>query len=593
VEKMSLKLKFRTKIVLSHVVLFLVFALVALPFINKGVSRIALNNLLENSRIVTSSLQTASGQKEMIVKLESSKEYFFFRVSLFNAQGKMLYDSILGELGNEEQIVSWGLSRHEIAEIFQAQVLFTTSKSLLLHERLSYCSLKFELHGKPYILRTAMPFTQVLQLTQEFKSWFYAFCGVSLLFFCALAWLFFYRLNYPIRQIIRSIPPHPTGQEELIGPITLSPSIDAEDSFYKLAQTLNGLADRLREQIHKITSERNERQAILESLGEGVVAVDADLRVLYLNFVGSKMLGIPRQKAVGKTLDEIGSSDLVKKSASLLQACQERRITLTDSSLVEDGRKVYLELIAAPKATGAGAILVLQDKSSDYRVLEMGKDFVANASHELRTPITIIKGFAETLQDLPELPREMVVDITEKIVRNCERMDTLVKSLLTLADLENLPNSRFHECDLAVLVEGCREVVRAVYPSAEILIEKSEEPAVIAADSDILELAIINLLDNAAKYSPPPAKIKVHIDRGVDEVILVISDEGIGIAPTDQEHIFERFYTVDKARSRRLGGAGLGLSIVRTIIERHSGTISVSSTVGKGTTFTIRLPIQH
>jgi signal transduction histidine kinase len=227
------------------------------------------------------------------------------------------------------------------------------------------------------------------------------------------------------------------------------------------------------------------------------------------------------------------------------------------------------------------------------KVLEMGKDFAANASHELRTPITIIRGFAETLQDLPELPRDMVVDIIEKIVRNCQRMDTLVKNLLTLADLENLPDSRFKECDLVVLAETCRQVVLVVYETAQTTIEKNSESITIAADPDILELAIINLLDNAAKYSNPPAKITIKLEQEGDEACISISDQGIGIPPADLEHIFERFYTVDKARSRRLGGAGLGLSIVRTIVEKHHGTISVTSMVGIGTTFFIRLPIHR
>ncbi|MEK7339515.1 MAG: ATP-binding protein, partial [Verrucomicrobiota bacterium] len=238
----------------------------------------------------------------------------------------------------------------------------------------------------------------------------------------------------------------------------------------------------------------------------------------------------------------------------------------------------------------SGAIVVLQDKTSHYKVLEMGKDFVANASHELRTPITIITGFAETLQDLPDLPRDVVIEITEKIVRNCQRMDSLVKNLLTLADLENLPPSRFTECDVVAIVETCRQVVLSLYEKAKIHIEKSEESILVAADPDILELAIINLLDNAAKYSPPPAEILVQIAQLSEEVSITIQDKGIGIPVADLEHIFERFYTVDKAHSRRLGGAGLGLSIVKTIIENHHGVISVKSEMGVGTTFTILLP---
>jgi signal transduction histidine kinase len=308
------------------------------------------------------------------------------------------------------------------------------------------------------------------------------------------------------------------------------------------------------------------------------------------------MIGIPRQQVLGKAFYEMSGKanpELLKKCRFLLESCQDKLSVLTDSILIEEGKKVYLDLIAAPKAERSGAILVLQDKSSHYKVLEMGKDFVANASHELRTPITIIKGFAETLQDLPELPRDMVVDITEKIVRNCQRMDNLVKNLLTLADLENIPDSRFQECDLVTLAELCRQVVLSVYESAQITIEKSHESILIAADPDILELAIINILDNAAKYSNPPAQITIRLVQEGDHVRVSISDKGIGISSADQEQIFERFYTVDKARSRRFGGAGLGLSIVRTIVEKHHGTISVASEPGQGTTFSIRLPVQH
>ena len=220
----------------------------------------------------------------------------------------------------------------------------------------------------------------------------------------------------------------------------------------------------------------------------------------------------------------------------------------------------------------------------------MGKDFVANASHELRTPITIIRGFAETLQDLPEISQEMLADITEKIVRNCQRMDTLVKNLLTLADIENIPETRFKPCNLSALIDNCIHLLLSIYPDAQIHIEKNREEIFVSADSDLLELALMNLFDNAAKYSRPPAEISISLHQEGDEVKISISDRGIGIPEADLEHIFERFYTVNKAHSRRLGGAGLGLSIVKNIIDKHDGSITAESVLGKGTTFTIILP---
>ncbi|MCI0381669.1 MAG: HAMP domain-containing histidine kinase [Chlamydiae bacterium] len=218
------------------------------------------------------------------------------------------------------------------------------------------------------------------------------------------------------------------------------------------------------------------------------------------------------------------------------------------------------------------------------------KDFVANASHELRTPITVIRGFVETLSDLPKISKETLAEVTEKILRNCERMENLVKSLLTLADLENIPESRFTACDLVVLVENCKHILLSVYSNASIKIQKDQDQMIISADADILELAILNLLDNAAKYSKPPAKIIIKLEDMGESVKLMISDQGIGIPLEDLDRIFERFYTVDKARSRKFGGAGLGLSIVKTIIDKHRGKIQVASKVGEGTIFTILLP---
>ena len=348
-------------------------------------------------------------------------------------------------------------------------------------------------------------------------------------------------------------------------------------------------------QIQNLTEERNEKEAILESLLEGVLAVDHDFRVKYVNFMGSKMLAIPKRYLHGKKLPEHmkqAQKTLLKKCRELLQECQNREAVVTDSVFLEDKVKVYIDLIASPISGRRGAIIVMQDKSSHYKVLEIGKDFVANASHELRTPITIIKGFAETLQDLPQITPEMLKEITEKIVRNCERMEKLVRNLLTLADIENLPESRFQDCDIIVLIEKVEQMLLYLYPNATITFTNKIDSLYLKADSDLLELALANIFHNAAKYSKGPAKITVSVEQIAEEVKIVICDQGIGIPEADLEHIFDRFYTVDKTHSRRLGGAGLGLSIVKNIIQKHDGMISVTSKVGVGTCFTIFLPLR-
>ncbi|MBI2743007.1 MAG: ATP-binding protein [Chlamydiales bacterium] len=338
-------------------------------------------------------------------------------------------------------------------------------------------------------------------------------------------------------------------------------------------------------QYKRIKREQRERALMLESLEEGVLSLDVKLTVLAANYSASRMLSISKKDLVGEPLNN--TSELLKKGRSLLEECMRRERVLTDSY---SDRKIYFDLIAVPKKNSSGALLVLQNKSDHHKVLEIGKEFITNASHELRTPITIIKGFTETLQDMPELPREVVSEITQKILRSCQRMDLLVKNLLTLADLENLPALRLQECDIVALLENCAQLLLTAHPTVRIQIEKKSGFTSTLADPDILELALMNLLENAVKYSYPPAQIQVNVERSRNQVKLSISDQGLGIPPESISRIFSRFYTVDKARSKHLGGAGLGLSIVKTIIEKHEGEISVTSELGKGTTFTLLLP---
>jgi two-component system phosphate regulon sensor histidine kinase PhoR len=285
--------------------------------------------------------------------------------------------------------------------------------------------------------------------------------------------------------------------------------------------------------------------------------------------------------------------ELFKSCYAINKLAFEKGNVVTDSTSIGETPKVYLDLIAVPKPLHAGTILVLQDKSSQQKVVEMGKDFIANASHELRTPITIIKGFAETLQDLPSVSASMLTEITEKIVRNCHRMDTLVKNLLTLSDIEYVPESKFSPCDVVALADNCRHLLLTLSATTRIDVEKSHDEIIIEADPDLLELALMNLLENGVKYSNPPAHLTIYLKQQGEEVLFAVQDRGIGIPPNDVSHVFERFYTVNKAHTRRLGGAGLGLSIVKTIIEKHEGTVSVASVLGQGTTFTFNIPMHR
>lgn len=224
------------------------------------------------------------------------------------------------------------------------------------------------------------------------------------------------------------------------------------------------------------------------------------------------------------------------------------------------------------------------------KLLDMRRDFIANASHELKTPITIINGYAEAMHDNPDLPKETLHVITGKIMRNCHRMTNLVKDLLILTDIDSSSELKCSECDLKALVEHCAQNVRDLYKEAVITLNlDASENFIVQGELNLLEMAVMNLLENAAKYSKTSPHIAIALQKNNDWIELSIADNGVGIPEADLEHIFERFYTVNKAHSRKLGGAGLGLSLVHSIIEKHGGQITVQSELGHGTLFKIAL----
>ena len=397
-----------------------------------------------------------------------------------------------------------------------------------------------------------------------------------------------HRVMHPVQQIIEAIYPYKEG---FMPRIILKGSMIAKE-FTKLASTINSLTDQIRKQIDFLTKQREETEEILESIGEGIIAADPSAKVIFANRAACRMLGVTSEQILKKTLDslKVVSQDILKKSHEMIVYALQTAEPIQYTWIVRGKGTFYHDLIAAPLEHKDGALLVLQDKTSDYRIVELGKDFIANASHELKTPITIIRGFAETLQDLPKLSREMLSQITEKIVKTCIRLDKLVKSLLTLTDIEHLSDEQFVKTDLIVLVENCMEMILAAHPEVKVQLHAQNSSALIWADADLFELAVMNLLENAVKYSKNAPSIDIFVEEKKGEIALRFADQGIGIPEEDLSQIFERFYTVDKARSRKKGGAGLGLSIVKTIVEKHFGKITVSSLLGKGSTFTLTLP---
>lgn len=402
-----------------------------------------------------------------------------------------------------------------------------------------------------------------------------------------------HRVMRPVQQIIQAIRSYREGKEEFLPRIVLKERGGAIE-FSHLASTLNSLTDQIQKQIHFLTHQKEETEEILESIGEGIVAVDPSARVTFANQAACQMLGLSKEQMMGSALDsiDVAGQDILKKCHELIVHALQTAEPAGHTWIVRAKGTFYHDLKAAPLAHKNGALLVLQDKTSDYRIVELGKDFIANASHELKTPITIIRGFAETLQDLPDLSKEMLEEITGKIVKTCGRLDKLVNSLLALTNIEQFSAKDFAKADLISVIRGCIETLLAVHPTAKVRLHSDVATAEVFADVALFELAVMNILENAVRYSQEPAKIDITIEATPTEYCVRFQDRGIGISEIDLPQIFERFYTVDKARSRKKGGSGLGLSIVKTVLEKHRGKVSVSSELGRGSLFSLHLPIE-
>jgi two-component system, OmpR family, phosphate regulon sensor histidine kinase PhoR len=578
---------FRQKVFISYLALFLVFLVLIFPFASQTVKKIAAKAMEDRATEIIERIRSAPNDEALVRRLKDQKPLIFFRVSVITNEHKVLYDShvkrLLGAQFSQEYVVD----HPEVAEAFEKGTGYKVDYSELLSQKFAYMAKAFDFHGKTYVLRTAFPYEYVAELSHDFEMGFLGLSTAVLLLFSFMTWFIINHLTRPIQQIIEAVKPYQKGEVTAIPEIKLK-SISASDDFGKLAETLNSLTSKIQNQINALTFERNEKEAVLESLTEGVIAVEKDNHIAYANQSALKMLDLTKEELIGKTLNQ-------KQCSALIERCQAEQIILIDTMEIKKLReKIYLDLIAIPKKGESGAILVMQDNSAHYKMLEMRKEFVANASHELKTPITIISGFAETLHDNPDLPFDTAQQITEKIMRNCVRMNNLVKDLLTLSDIEHLPESRLLLCDFRALVENEIQLVKDVFSDAEIDLHVTENADFyILGDSSLLEMAIFNLVENAAKYSNPPAKITLNLEHKEDWIQLKISDQGVGIPAKDLPHIFERFFRVDKARSTKIGGSGLGLSIVEMIISKHFGKISVESEEGKGTTFTVLLPVKR
>ncbi len=374
------------------------------------------------------------------------------------------------------------------------------------------------------------------------------------------------------------------------------------DEFALLESRLEANRIRFAEQLEELRADRNQLNALLGSMVEGVVAIDLERQVLHLNAIAAKWFGrvIP-ESAVGRPIYELSRQP--ELSGALIEAMEKRREVRRSFGLVGSiGRDADLrkfELTASPllgTSDGGerveGAVAVMHDISELERLEGLRRDFVSNVSHELKTPLTAIHGYVETLLDPADMDRKTRRRFLRKIRKQSARLGALVSDLLTLSRIEASAERPENVVDLRSQVG---EVLGLLGPSSEargldMVAVFPDRPVTVRGEEEALRQALSNLVDNAVKYSAVGGRILVRLQTDNGRAVLEVEDEGPGISAEHLDRIFERFYRVDRARSRELGGTGLGLSIVKNVVQRHGGGVEVESEKGRGSVFRFWLP---
>ena len=374
--------------------------------------------------------------------------------------------------------------------------------------------------------------------------------------------------------------------------------IDRKDEIGALADALNAMTAQLKSQIDTISADRNKTVAILSGMVEGVVAVDREERVVHVNAAAQAILGIDAKNALGRRIWEV--TRVVEVSEALGDAMKQNRVRVSEVRMPTPQKDQIIQITAAPLKDANdhldGAIVVLHDVSELRQLESVRRDFVANISHELKTPLAAIRGLVETLIDDREMDTATRERFIEKVRDQSMRLSNIVSDLLTLSRLESGASGlRFEPLDLR---DAVTESYRSQVHSAEtrqvsLRARVPDTPVAIDGDGEALRELVDNLVSNAIKFTPAGGKVDVRLAVEGSQVVLEVEDTGIGIPLEAQGRVFERFYRVDKARSRQMGGTGLGLSIVKHVVLAHGGSVSLRSAPGRGSTFRVQLGLRR
>lgn len=508
------------------------------------------------------------------------------RVTFIDTMGRVLFDT-----DTSASVMENHGARPEVRSALQKGEGYATRYSGTVSKTMLYVAHVSQQGNRKMVVRVATPILGIdREIQGVFQEWVMAI-AVAVVLAALLAWLVSSRIVAPIRALREGAERFAQGR--LDRRLPLSSWVEV----YSLGDSLNRMAEQLNERLQSLAVQRNEIESILSSLQEGVVALDHQGHILRFNDSFRRVFSRMGRSFNGRIIQEvIRNSELDQLVQDCMDSSQEFQKDIT--FLEGDSVRVFFvrgSVLRDSQGSDIGTLLVFQDVTRIRKLEEMRSDFVANVSHELKTPITSIKGYVETLQATPSVDADPeAARFLETVARQADRLNSIVDDLLTLSRIEqdgHSLESTFEPIEVRDLVETVIHGVEPIAQRKKITLQ-SHGPELLAVlgSPGLLEQALSNLVTNACKYSEDGKMVQIRYSTSGGEVRICVKDQGYGMERKHLPRIFERFYRVDKARSRNLGGTGLGLAIAKHIALIHRGRIEVESQVGQGSEFTLVIP---
>lgn len=587
------RISFKHKLLLSYIiVIFIPFILVAF-FLDKHLEENSIldlkNSLVNQARLIETKIPSedvkTANINNLYLLVKDLGKRINARITIIGSQGKVLADSEqkLEDIPRMENHAG----RPEVRIAFNGSIGENTRYSDTLKIDMLYVALPITEPGQiKGVIRVALPLVNV----QKNLSTIRKAVVISVLFALGLAFmlgtLLAASIIKPIDRIIYA------SRKFAKGDFHHKIYQDSADEIGELSKTLNKMAEDIETTIKKTELQNQHLTSILQSMAESIIMVDENSCILSINSATEKIFKISQGYSLGRPfLEVIRNTDM----AEIITAVLQKNIFISkELSLIWPVNGIF-QINASPifeKNAVTGCLLVIHDITEIRKLETIRRDFVANVSHELKTPLTSIKGFVETLLEGALDDRENNREFLRIIQDHVNRLDNLVNDLLKLSYLEAKEVVlEKHDCNIRELCDEILSGFGSQLGNKGIGV-KNEIPDSLAAKADRgkLEQVLINLIDNAIKFNKDKGFVRIYAQALPDEIKIIVEDSGAGIPAKDIPRIFERFYRVDKARSRQLGGTGLGLSIVKHIVELHGGMVGVESTEGLGSKFWFTLP---